>query len=77
MNATHWRPSLTLALHLNRRSAQARYVQLATIRDDGRPANRSVVSRGFVDGTDLLIFTTDARSRKVAQQFFEIRSVCV
>ncbi len=67
MNSTHWRPCLTLALHLNRRSAQARYVQLATIREDGRPANRTVVFRGFVEGTDLLIFTADDRSRKVEQ----------
>ena len=67
MNPTHWRPCLTLALHLNRRSAQARYVQLATIREDGRPANRTVVFRGFVEGTDLLIFTADDRSRKVEQ----------
>ncbi len=67
MNSTHWRPCLDLALYRNRRSAQARYVQLATIRDDGRPANRTVVFRGFVEGTDLLIFTTDGRSRKVEQ----------
>ena len=67
MNSTHWRPCLTLALHRNRRSAQARYAQLATIREDGRPANRTVVFRGFVEETDLLIFTADDRSRKVEQ----------
>ncbi|MEJ7639323.1 MAG: pyridoxamine 5'-phosphate oxidase family protein, partial [Singulisphaera sp.] len=67
MDTTHWRPCLTLALYRNRRSAQARYVQLATIREDRRPANRTVVFRGFVEETDLLIFTADDRSRKVEQ----------
>lgn len=67
MNSTHWRPGLALALYRNRRSAQAHYVQLATVREDRRPANRTVVFRGFVEETDLLIFTTDDRSRKVEQ----------
>ena len=67
MNLTHWRPNLAVALHRNRRSAHARYVQLATIREDGRPANRTVVFRGFVEKTDLLIFTADDRSRKVEE----------
>ena len=35
-----WRPSLDLALHRNRHSPQSRYVQLATLRENG-PASRA------------------------------------
>ncbi|MGA7932678.1 MAG: Npun_F5749 family FMN-dependent PPOX-type flavoprotein [Kovacikia sp.] len=62
-----WRSSLARALHRNRSLADSRYLQLATMRADGRPANRTVVFRGFVDGTDELKFVTDRRSEKVDQ----------
>jgi len=50
----------------------AKYVQLATVTVEGRPANRTVVFRGFLgDGTaqptPCLTFVTDARSGKVAE----------
>lgn len=60
-----WRSPLARALHRNRSLAYARYLQLATVRPDGRPANRTVVFRGFLDDTDHLVFITDARSEKV------------
>lgn len=47
--------------------AHGRYVQLATIRENGRPANRTVVFRGFLWNTDKLTFVTDARSCKVKE----------
>jgi PPOX class probable FMN-dependent enzyme len=59
-----WRPSLDLALHRNRQSPQARYVQLATIRETGRPAVRTLIFRGFLGETHQLIFATDGRSTK-------------
>lgn len=62
-----WRSPLARALHRNRSLAHARYLQLATLRQDGRPANRTVVFRGFLDGTNQLKFVTDARSEKFAQ----------
>ncbi|APW59625.1 Npun_F5749 family FMN-dependent PPOX-type flavoprotein [Paludisphaera borealis] len=62
-----WRPSLDLALHRNRRSPQLRFVQLATVRLDGRPAIRTVVFRGFLGESRTLLFTTDARSAKRAE----------
>lgn len=62
-----WRPSLDLALHRNRVSQQARLVQLATVREDGRPAVRTVVFRGFFEETHRLTFASDTRSTKVAQ----------
>jgi hypothetical protein len=40
-----WRTMLQRSLGKNRSLAYARYVQLATVRPDGRPANRTVVFR--------------------------------
>ncbi|WP_341678199.1 pyridoxamine 5'-phosphate oxidase family protein [Niveibacterium sp. SC-1] len=61
-----WRIPLgaDLAAHVTR--AEALYVQLATVRADGRPANRTLVFRGFLSG-DRLAFITDLRSDKVAE----------
>ncbi|HIK55969.1 MAG TPA: pyridoxamine 5'-phosphate oxidase family protein [Synechococcales cyanobacterium M55_K2018_004] len=61
-----WRSPLARALHLNRSLVYARYVQLATVRPDGRPANRTVVFRGFLNETNALKFVTDTRSEKMA-----------
>jgi len=61
-----WRSPLARALHLNRSLVYARYVQLATVRADGRPANRTIVFRGFLPDNQLK-FITDARSEKVEQ----------
>jgi pyridoxamine 5'-phosphate oxidase len=62
-----WRPSLDLALHRNRQSPQVRFVQLATIRETGRPAVRTLVFRGFLGETHQLTFATDGRSVKTAE----------
>jgi pyridoxamine 5'-phosphate oxidase len=62
-----WRSPLARALHRNRSLPYARYVQLATVRLDGRPANRTVVFRGFLNETNQLMFVTDTRSEKVSQ----------
>jgi PPOX class probable FMN-dependent enzyme len=67
MPETLWRPSLILALYRNRHVAQARFLQLATIRQDGRPANRTVVFRGFLDGTDSIAIVSDLRSAKIRE----------
>lgn len=62
-----WRSLLARALHKNRKLPYARYFQLATIRTDGRPANRTVVFRGFLDDTNQLKIITDCRSQKADQ----------
>ncbi|MGB3239262.1 MAG: Npun_F5749 family FMN-dependent PPOX-type flavoprotein [Geitlerinemataceae cyanobacterium] len=62
-----WRSSLSGALHRHRSQPQSRYLQLATVRPDGRPANRTVVFRGFLGGSDRLQIVTDDRSEKVSQ----------
>jgi pyridoxamine 5'-phosphate oxidase len=67
MPAELWRPSLDLALHRNRTRPEIRLVQLATVRQDGRPAIRTVVFRGFLDDVRRLAFTTDSRSAKRAE----------
>lgn len=62
-----WRSPLARALHRNRSLPYARYFQLATVRLDGRPANRTVVFRGFREDTNQLQMVTDARSEKADQ----------
>ncbi|MBE9124661.1 MULTISPECIES: Npun_F5749 family FMN-dependent PPOX-type flavoprotein [unclassified Coleofasciculus] len=67
MVLTPWRSLLSRALHQNSSLPYARYFQLATVRSDGRPANRTVVFRGFFGDTNQLKIITDARSQKVNQ----------
>lgn len=67
MSLAPWRSPLSRALHRNRSLPNARYLQLATIRSDGKPANRTVVFRGFLEESDRLKFVTDARSEKADQ----------
>ncbi len=62
-----WRVALEAAIGLEGNNPTARYAQLATVRPDGRPAARTLVFRGFLDGSDALTFTADARSRKLAE----------
>ncbi len=62
-----WRSPLARALHRNRSLVYSRYLQLATVRSDGSPANRTVVFRNFLEGTDQLQFITDVRSEKASQ----------
>lgn len=67
MTLAPWRSPLARALHRNRSLVYSRYVQLATVQLDGRPANRTVVFRGFLDDSNQLKFITDSRSEKVPQ----------
>lgn len=62
-----WRARLQQSLQQNASLAYSKYVQLATVRPNGRPANRTVVFRGFLEGTDHLTFITDKRSNKVSE----------
>ena len=66
MSLAPWRSLLTLALERNPQP-NARYLQLATVGADNRPANRTVVFRGFYVDTDQLKFVVDARSQKITQ----------
>jgi PPOX class probable FMN-dependent enzyme len=61
MPETIWRPSLILALYKNRHAPQSRFVQMATVRADGRPTNRTLTFRGFLNEMHHLTFAADAR----------------
>ncbi|MBW4565539.1 MAG: pyridoxamine 5'-phosphate oxidase family protein [Mojavia pulchra JT2-VF2] len=67
MSLAPWRSAIARALHQNRSLVYARYLQLATVQANGRPANRTVVFRGFLEDTNQLKFITDIRSEKAHQ----------
>ncbi|MBD1905736.1 MULTISPECIES: Npun_F5749 family FMN-dependent PPOX-type flavoprotein [Cyanophyceae] len=67
MSLAPWRSPLAGALHRNDSQPHCRYLQLATVRADGRPANRTVVFRGFLPDTNQLKFVIDSRSQKPEQ----------
>ncbi|MDC0832896.1 pyridoxamine 5'-phosphate oxidase family protein [Geitlerinema sp. CS-897] len=67
MTLAPWRTHLSGALHQNRSLVYSRYFQLATVRQDGTPANRTVVFRGFQEKCDRLQIVTDDRSAKIVQ----------
>ncbi|WP_414528571.1 Npun_F5749 family FMN-dependent PPOX-type flavoprotein [Nodularia chucula] len=67
MSIAPWRGAIAHALHRNRSLVYARYLQLATVAENNRPANRTVVFRGFLEDSNQLKFITDARSHKVDQ----------
>jgi len=62
-----WRAKLQASLQKHENLVFSKYFQLATIKPDGRPANRTVVFRGFLDGTNDITFVTDKRYNKVAE----------
>ncbi len=67
MSLAPWRSAIAHALHRNRSLVYARYLQLATLQANGRPANRTLVFRGFLEDTNQLKFITDNRSAKTDQ----------
>ena len=67
MSIAPWRSHLANALKKNRSQPHSRYFQLATVRSDGIPANRTVVFRGFIEDTNKLKIITDTRSEKIAE----------
>jgi pyridoxamine 5'-phosphate oxidase len=62
MSLPPWRSIISGALHRNRSLPASRYLQLATVDHRGRPANRTVVFRGWLDPESQLQFVTDGRS---------------
>ncbi|ABA21292.1 Pyridoxamine 5'-phosphate oxidase-related, FMN-binding protein [Trichormus variabilis ATCC 29413] len=67
MSLAPWRSAIAHALHRNRSLVYSRYLQLATVKANGHPANRTIVFRGFLADTNQLKFITDARSEKIDQ----------
>ncbi|KAK3036064.1 hypothetical protein RJ639_029817 [Escallonia herrerae] len=60
-----WKQLLHNALQFNSNIKHSTYFQLATIGSNGRPANRTVVFRGFQENGDKIQINTDCRSRKI------------
>lgn len=67
MPIASWREPLDRALNRNHSQPHSRYFQLATVRTDGHPANRTVVFRGFLGETNQIKIVTDGRSEKADQ----------
>ncbi|KAK9845147.1 hypothetical protein WJX84_011073, partial [Apatococcus fuscideae] len=64
MSAPAWRQALNKSLDSNKHLKYSQFFQLATVRPDGRPSNRTVAFRGFLEKSDRLTFTTDTRTQK-------------
>ncbi|XP_073111922.1 pyridoxine/pyridoxamine 5'-phosphate oxidase 2 isoform X1 [Elaeis guineensis] len=60
-----WKPLLLKALDSNSHLKHSAFFQLATIGSNGRPANRTVVFRGFQENCDKIQINTDVRSSKI------------
>lgn len=56
-----WKGPLDAALEANKEDPTSRFMQLATVKPDGKPSNRTVVFRGFLGDTHRLHFYADAR----------------
>ncbi|KAL3139780.1 hypothetical protein ABBQ38_004082 [Trebouxia sp. C0009 RCD-2024] len=65
--AAPWRSALLKSLELNKELKYSTFFQLATVRPNGKPANRTMVYRGFVGDSAKLTFTTDSRSSKMEE----------
>ena len=78
MAAPGWKSALFKSLEKNGKVPYSKFFQLATVRPDGRPANRTVVYRSILDNTDKLTFNTHLRCVLVLaegiQQFVDSKS---
>ena len=61
-----WRPLLKAARQREGRSPMSRWLQLASVSEDGSPRVRTLVFRGWFDN-DTLELLTDQRSAKVSE----------
>ena len=63
-----WRAAVLSAIKKNdKHMPYAKYFQLATVKPNGKPANRTVVYRGFLGETAKVTVVTDLRSSKVQE----------
>lgn len=65
-NFLSWRDTLSAQLDRHAHLPYSRFVSVATVRADGRPANRTLAFRFFLSD-ERLLFTTDTRTDKVTQ----------
>ncbi|MDT0594324.1 pyridoxamine 5'-phosphate oxidase family protein [Glaciecola petra] len=64
MSFPPWRQSLARSLHKHRSKPESKYFQVASVDSDGKPRNRTMVHRGFLDGSNSIIAISDTRSAK-------------
>ncbi|KAJ0962118.1 hypothetical protein J5N97_029946 [Dioscorea zingiberensis] len=62
-----WKPLLQAAMDSHAHLKHSSFIQLATLGTSGRPANRTVVFRGFPDASDRIQIHTDSRSCKIEE----------
>lgn len=62
-----WRATLEKSLYIHREMPHAKFFQVANVDNEGFAQNRSMVFRGFVDSTNILLAITDIRSDKIQQ----------
>ncbi len=62
-----WRLKINTAWDISNQKRKFTAINLATVALDGHPATRTMVFRGFREGTDQLMLVTDARSSKIEQ----------
>ncbi|KAJ3682125.1 hypothetical protein LUZ60_014698 [Juncus effusus] len=62
-----WKALLLKALDSNSHLKHSSFFQLATVSSNGRPSNRTVVFRGFLEGSDKIQINTDTRSSKIEE----------
>ncbi|KAK9803225.1 hypothetical protein WJX73_006771 [Symbiochloris irregularis] len=62
-----WRKSLDTSLTEQAKNPIAKFFQLATVRGSGKPANRTMVFRGFLGDTEQVMFVTDHRTEKLEE----------
>jgi len=67
MSLAPWRSLLARAIYQNRALAYSRFFQLATVGENGYPANRTVVFRVFLEDSNQLKIITESRSQKAEQ----------
>ena len=60
----NWLVALRKAIAKNRRDAHNRYLQLATVRQDGTPAVRTLVFRSLQEDLAAVVMITDSRREK-------------
>ncbi|KAL8114037.1 pyridoxine/pyridoxamine 5'-phosphate oxidase 2 isoform X4 [Apium graveolens] len=60
-----WKQLVLNAMQSNSHLKHSSYFQLATIGINGRPANRTVVFRGFQEDSDKIQINTDSRTHKI------------
>lgn len=66
MNVPVWLIRLQQLLDRDAHLPHSRFASAATVRGDGRPANRTLAFRSFLED-GRLVFTSDARSEKAGQ----------